>query len=89
MGFLKTILIILLVYYMLKLFAKWFGPKIFGYAARRTERHFKERFEQFQDYQNHEETINEGEISIDKKTVQKKKKDSEQLGEFIDFEEIE
>ncbi len=89
MGFLRTILIILLVYYLLKLFAKWFGPRIFGYAARRTEKHFKERFEQFQGYQNHEETINEGEISIDKKTVQKKKKDSEQLGEFIDFEEIE
>ena len=89
MGFLRTILIILLIYYMLKLFAKWFGPKIFGYAARRTERHFKERFEQFQGYQNHEETINVGEISIDKKTVQKKKKNSEQLGEFLDFEEIE
>ena len=89
MGFLRTILIILLVYYMFKLFAKWFGPKIFAYAARRTEKHFKERFEQFQGYQNHEEAINEGEISIDKKTVQKKKKDSEQIGEFIDFEEIE
>jgi len=89
MGFLRTILIILLVYYTLKLFAKWFGPKIFGYAARRTEKHFKERFEQFQGYQNDEETISEGEISIDKKTVQKKNKDSEQLGEFIDFEEIE
>jgi hypothetical protein len=89
MGFLRTILIILLVYYMLKLFAKWFGPRIFGYAARRTEKHFKERFEQFQGYQNQEETLNEGEISIDKKTVQKKKKDSEELGEFIDFEEIE
>lgn len=89
MGFLRTILIILLVYYLLKLFAKWFGPKIFGYAARRTEKHFKERFEQFQGYQNYEETINEGEISIDKKTVQKKKKDSGELGEFIDFEEIE
>ena len=76
MGFLRTILIILLVYYMFKLFAKWFGPKIFAYAARRTEKHFKERF-------------NEGEIRIDKKTVQKKKKDSEQIGEFIDFEEIE
>lgn len=89
MGFLRTILIILLVYYMLKLFAKWFGPRIFGYAARRTEKHFKERFEQFQGYQNHEESFPEGEISIDKKTVQKKKKDSEQFGEFIDFEEIE
>ena len=38
--------------------------------------------------QNQEESTNEGEISIDKKTV-RKNKDSEQLGEFIDFEEIE
>lgn len=88
MGFLKTILIILLVYYTLKLFAKWFGPSIFGYAARKTEKHFRERFEQFQGYQNQEENTNEGEISIDKKTVQRNK-NSEQIGEFIDFEEIE
>ena len=88
MGFLRTIFIILLVYYMLKLFAKWFGPRIFGYAAIKTEKHFKERFEQFQGYQNQEENANEGEISIDKKTV-RNDKDSQQLGEFIDFEEIE
>ena len=88
MGFLRTIFIILLVYYMLKLLAKWFGPRIFGYAARKTEKHFKERFEQFQGYQNQEENTNEGEISIDKKTV-RNDKDSQQLGVFIDFEEIE
>jgi hypothetical protein len=88
MGFLKTILIILLVYYTLKLFAKWFGPIIFGYAARKTEKHFRERFEQFQGFQDQEENTNEGEISINKKTVQRNK-NSEQIGEFIDFEEIE
>ncbi|MGB5204969.1 DUF4834 family protein [Eudoraea sp.] len=88
MGFLRTILIILLVYYMLKLFAKWFGPRIVGYAARRTEKHFKDKFDQFQGYQNQEDNTNEGEIIIEKKTVQKNK-NSEQLGEFIDFEEIE
>lgn len=88
MGFLRTILIILLVYYTLKLFAKWFGPRIFGYAARKTEKHFKEKFEQLQGYQNQEGNTNDGDISIDKKTV-RTNKDSEQLGEFIDFEEIE
>lgn len=88
MGFLRTILIILLVYYILKLLARWFGPMLFGYAAKRTEKHFRDKFEQFQGYQNQEAYSNEGEVSIDKNTVHRKK-NSDQIGEFVDFEEIE
>ncbi|MDX1766728.1 DUF4834 family protein [Arenibacter troitsensis] len=87
MGFLKTILIVLLVYYLLKILAKWFAPKLFRYAARKTEDHFKERFEGFAGRQpQDEEQI--GDVIIDKKTT-KKKNSSKNVGEYIDFEEIE
>ncbi|MCM4163292.1 MULTISPECIES: DUF4834 family protein [unclassified Arenibacter] len=87
MGFLKTVLIVLLVYYLFKILAKWFAPKLFRYAAKKTEEHFKERFEGFAGRQaQDEEQI--GDVIIDKKTT-KKKNSSKNVGEYIDFEEIE
>lgn len=87
MGFLKTILIVLLVYYLLKILAKWFAPKLFRYAAKKTEEHFKERFEGFAAQQPQDEE-QFGDVIIDKKTT-KKKNSSKNVGEYIDFEEIE
>jgi len=48
MAFLKTILIILLGYYLLKILARLFAPKIINYAAKKTESHFKQAFEGFE-----------------------------------------
>ena len=87
MVFLKTILVILLVYYLVKILARMFAPKIFGYAARKTEEHFRERFGEFsQQQQGHQERV--GDVIIDKKP-KKKQGDSEKVGDYIDFEEID
>ncbi|SHJ67969.1 DUF4834 family protein [Pseudozobellia thermophila] len=87
MAFLKTILIILLVYYLFKILVRMFAPKIFGYAARKTEEHFKERFGEFaQQAQRQEERV--GEVIIEKKSV-KNSKPSKKVGDYIDFEEID
>ena len=86
MGFLKTLLIILLVYYLLKILARWFAPKLFSFAVKRTEKHFNEQFGNFQSTV--EEERSEGDISIDKGPT-KKNKTSKDIGEYIDFEEIE
>ena len=87
MGILKTILVILLVYYLLKILARWFAPKFFTYAARKTERHFREQFGNFQAYGQDDERP-EGDISIDKKPT-RNKSNSKDIGEYIDFEELE
>ena len=87
MAFLRTILIILLVYYGLKILLRLFAPKILNYAVKKTESHFKQTFEGF----NHSQTSNEekmGDVIIDRK-VSKKKDDSEKVGEYIDFEELD
>ncbi|NND78372.1 MAG: DUF4834 family protein [Maribacter sp.] len=87
MAFLKTILIVLLVYYLLKILARWFGPKIFSYAAKKTEERFREKFEGFanQDMGNEEQI---GDIIIDKKPT-KQNKASKKVGEYIEFEELD
>ena len=87
MGFLKTILIILLVYYLFKMVVKMFAPKIFGYAARKTEEHFKEKFGEFAQ-QNKGQGDRVGDVIIDKKPT-KRNNTSEKVGDYIDFEEIE
>ncbi len=87
MGFLKTLLIILLVYYLFKVMARLFAPKIINYAAKRTEKHFREAFgKAANESQPEKEEI--GDVSVDKSTV-KQTKSSNSVGEYIDFEEIE
>ncbi len=64
-----------------------FAPKIFGYAARKTEEHFKEKFGEFaQQNRDTEEQI--GEVIIDKKPS-KKSSSSNKVGDYIDFEEVD
>ena len=68
-----------------------FAPKIFGYAARKTEEHFKERFGEFSQQRNpSEERV--GDVIIDKKPSPKdtsRKGNSDKVGDYIDFEEID
>ncbi|WP_298476239.1 DUF4834 family protein [uncultured Maribacter sp.] len=87
MAFLKTILVILLVYYLLKTVAKWFAPRVLSYAAKKTEAHFKEKMGGFSS-QNSTREEQVGDVIIDKKTAPKRSS-NKKVGEYIDFEEIE
>ena len=86
MGFLKIVLVVLLVYYLFRVLAKLFAPKIFAYAARKTEERFREQFDNFQSSQTEERPV--GDVTIDKGPT-RKNKPSNQVGEYIDFEELE
>lgn len=87
MGLLRTVLIILLVYFFLKILAKWLGPKILRYAAKKTEQHFKEKFGGFPDQSSSNEE-KEGDVIIEKKKGTTSSS-SNKVGEYIDFEEID
>ncbi|PIB22950.1 DUF4834 family protein [Maribacter sp. 4G9] len=87
MAFLKAILVILLVYYLLKILVRMFAPQILNYAAKKTESHFRKTFEGFpMDSNQKEEKV--GDVIINKKST-KKNNNSEKVGEYIDFEEID
>jgi len=88
MAFLKTILIILLVYYLLVLLGKWLLPRFLGYAAKRTEKHFREQFGQFHREQSNNPTST-GNISVDRSGSRTQRKSSTQVGDYIEFEEID
>lgn len=82
-SFLRTIAIILIIYYGLKLIGKYLAPIILKRAANK----FEERVRQQQGYT---ETKKEkvGETVIDKKPNSSQKQ-SNTVGEYVDFEEVD
>ncbi len=82
-GVLKVILIILLIYYGLKVLTRLFGPLLFKYVTKKAGEKFQQRFNQ---YQNSNQQ-SEGEVTIDKKP--KQNSSNKDVGEYIDYEEID
>ena len=86
MQILRTILIIVLVYYVLKILGRIFGPQLFRYASKKAEQRFKEQFKQQGPYKN--EHVKEGEVTIER-DPSPTRKPAKNVGEYIDFEEID
>lgn len=87
MGLLRTIAIILLVYFALRLLTRWFAPKLFAFAVKKAEARFREMYGMENDQRNPgKETT--GDVIIDSRTS-KKKEGSPKVGEYIEFEEID
>ncbi|RLD28609.1 MAG: DUF4834 domain-containing protein [Bacteroidetes bacterium] len=86
MGLLKTILIILLVYYGVKVLSRLFAPLLMRYVAKKAGKRFGQQFNQHQKQQQPKQK--EGEISIDKAPKQNKASNKD-VGEYVDYEEIE
>lgn len=84
-GILKTILIILLIYFGFKLFIKWFGPMILKYFLGKIGKKFQEQFNQSPPTSSKKK---EGEVVIEKKPG-KGGKSNKDVGEYIDYEEID
>ncbi|RZS93609.1 DUF4834 family protein [Aquimarina brevivitae] len=82
-GVLKVILIILLVYYGLKILTRIFAPVLLRYMSKKAGEKFRQHFEQYQQPKNQEE----GEITLEKKP--KRKSSNKDVGEYIDYEEID
>lgn len=88
MVLLKTILILLLVYYFFKIVFRLFAPRLLNYAAKKTEAHFKESFGQFGGQQSTKDDAEIGKTVVDKESASNRKS-SKKVGEYIDFEEID
>ena len=90
MGLLRTVLIILLIWFGLKILSRLFAPVLMKFVAKKAEERFGQQFGDFQNQaqQRADQNRSEGETVID--TMPKQNKASnEKVGEYIDFEEIE
>ncbi|MFN0730029.1 DUF4834 family protein [Polaribacter gochangensis] len=83
MGLLRTIAIILLVYYVFKYLAKLFAP----YLMKRMVSKMQEKARN--QHQNQQEpNVKVGETIIDKKPGNKNQSNNS-VGEYVDYEEVE
>lgn len=87
MGLLKTILIIALVYYGIKILSRIFAPFLVKYAAKKAEERFGGQFSQFGKRQQQNPVKKEGEVVIDK--IPETKTSNKNIGEYVDYEEID
>lgn len=84
-GFLRTILIILLVYYAVKILTRMFAPYLVRYMSKKMQQRYGG---QFQQYQEPRQQYKEGETIIDK-MPEKDSSSNKKVGEYIDYEEID
>ena len=84
MGFLRTILILILVYYALK----WLGRILFPVLFQKAVRNFENKMRQEQGQTNTSDQVKEGETVIDRKPGPQRET-NKNVGEYVDYEEID
>ncbi|MFT5249408.1 MAG: hypothetical protein ACI93P_001134 [bacterium] len=87
-SFLQTILIILLVYYGLKIIFKFSKPYLMKYIAKKANERFGQAFGSDPFNNTSTKTKEEGKITIDKSQANTKTSNPE-VGEYVDFEDVE
>ncbi len=86
-GVVKFILVILLIYYGLKIITRFFGPLLLKYITKKAGERFQQQFGQFNQQKNTSNSSQE-EITIEKKT-KSTSTSKNTVGEYIDYEEID
>ncbi len=83
-GFLRTILILILVYYALK----WIGRILFPVLFQKAVRNFEEKARQQQGPADSSDQVKEGETVIDRRPGPQRET-NKNVGEYVDYEEID
>ena len=86
-GLMRTILIILLVYFGFKILTRLFGPVLFKYVTKKAEKKFSQQFGNQNNKQSNQPLEKEGETVIDK--MPNSKSSNKDVGEYVDYEEID
>lgn len=80
----KTLLIIAIIYFAIRFLSRLFGPYLMKKAVQKMQQKAEQQFGN----QQRETTVKEGETVIDKKPTNTKQSNKD-VGEYVDFEEIE
>ena len=90
MGVLRTILIILAIYWTVRVFTRYVVPLVLGYFVKYISRKAQEnaRSGGFQNYSQEEEILRDGDVTITKSTKKQSSTNTEGVGEYVDYEEV-
>lgn len=83
-SIIKTVLIIMLVYFGLKFLFRWLGPIVLRYFLKKVGRKFEQQFRQ-----QASGTREKKKESTIKKKPTGKRRSNKKVGEYIDYEEID
>lgn len=81
-GIIRTLLIIMLIWYGIKIISRLLAPYLLRFVAKKAEQKFGKQQQRAEPQQK------EGEISIDK-TPNQNKTSNKNVGEYVDYEEID
>ncbi len=86
LSFLKTLLIIILVYYAVKFLFRLLLPYFLRYIAKKATQKMERTFSGMHNHQT--EKPKEGKVTIDHPPI-KQRKNKKTVGEYVDYEEID
>jgi len=87
-GFLKFVLILVLIWFGFSLFFRYLFPRLLLYWVKRKQKKMMEQMGLNQDDLK-ENKGREGEVNIDHVPDKDKKGSGENMGEYVDFEEVD
>ncbi|WP_445733619.1 DUF4834 family protein [Mariniflexile sp.] len=89
-GFVRIVLIIIVIYYGVKVLSRLFAPLLIKYVAKKAEQKFGGHSDSYgnqQRPQQQQQPKKEGEVTIDK--MPNTKTSNKDVGEYVDYEEID
>lgn len=86
MGFIKTLIIIVLIYYAFKIAMRYLFPVLIYKAAKKAEQNFQQRQQQYNPYNSNQETETYTNTASQHNKVPRSTK---VVGEYVDFEEVD
>ena len=86
-GLVRMILIILLIYFGIKILSRLLTPFLIKYVSKKAEQRFGQQFGQFQGHARQQQPKKEGEVTIDK--MPNTKTSNKDVGDYVDYEEID
>ena len=92
MGLIKTLLIVLFFYYGFKVLARLLAPFLMRYAAKKIQDKFKDQMGQYMrgsGFGQQDNPKKEGKVHVRSKKSSQDKINSDSVGDYVDFEEIE
>ena len=92
MGLIKTLLIILFFYYGFKVLVRLLAPFLMRYAAKKIQDKLKDQMGQHMrgsGFGQQDNPKKEGEVHVRSKKSSQDKINSDSVGDYVDFEEIE
>ncbi len=87
LGFIKTLIYIIAIYYIIKFLAKLFLPLLVKKVVQKTEENFQKQQQKPKSY-SWQKTANADKIIIDTANA-KKSRETKKVGDYVDYEEID